>query len=153
MSRFGQALLKTLAVTVALLFLAGAVVTAMPSLFGGSKVRTLFAESENALLAAAPVDAGAPKPSQPKANEPEPPPPEPLYMHATKAGPMPVPRPVVDAGAAKVPGPGALFGTPKLLDGGTPHFFPASKSAGGMLGGEGGLGAQQAPQPTQQVQQ
>lgn len=68
MSRLGQVVPKTLAILVAVFFLLGAVVTAGPSLFGGSKVRTLFNASEDALAADPPqvkhvarvLDAGAP---------------------------------------------------------------------------------------------
>ena len=130
---------QTLAVLVALFFLFGAIVTAAPSLFGGSKVRTLFNDSQDA-LAAQPVeevvgaantvvDAGAPAPVR-----------DPLYMHATKAGPMPVPRPTtppVDAGKAAEPRP---------PDAGPRVFFPASKSMGGLGLPTQATPVQQAPQ-------
>lgn len=83
MSRMGQALLKTLAITVALLFLLGAVLTAVTDLFGSSKVRPLFLASQEALAATPPrADGGA-----------DAGPPERTYFNATKSGPLPRPRP------------------------------------------------------------
>jgi len=130
MSPRGQVVPKTLAILVAVFFLLGAVVTAAPALFGGSKVKTLFLDSQDALAgdarAANPVvDAGVPPP---------------LFMHATKAGPMPVPPapvPQVDAGKPATPKPALER---------QPVYFPASKSMGGV-----GI-PRDLEQPTQQAQ-
>lgn len=60
MSRLGQALLKTLALTVALLFLFGAVVTGAWTYLFGTKVGPLFGMSADALAgASAAAGAGA----------------------------------------------------------------------------------------------
>lgn len=102
MSRMGQALLKVMAVTVAVLFLLGAVLTRFTDLFG-----------TNAFAAGNPPrDGGA----------------APLFFPATKAAPLPRPRP---------------------RDGGEPVFFPASKSPGGeaLPGVKKQLQQNPAPQP------
>ncbi|MFO0599594.1 MAG: hypothetical protein U0228_30085 [Myxococcaceae bacterium] len=80
----GRSLLKFLALSVAVLFLLGAMLTAVTDLFGDSKMRTLFTLSADALAAEpAKTDAGARPPTM---------------FHATKAAPMPLPR-REDAGA------------------------------------------------------
>jgi hypothetical protein len=106
----GQALLKVLAISVALLFLAGAVLTSSIDLFG----LALAASPSND---AGPVaDAGAL---------------ERTYFSASKAGPLPRPKPV---------------------DAGEPVYFPASKSFGG--GALPGLKQQlKQPQPSPQQNQ
>ena len=61
MSRTGQALLKTLAVTIALLFLFGAVITAMRAVAADGGVdRTYFPATKSAPLPPRPRDAGTP---------------------------------------------------------------------------------------------
>jgi len=98
---FGRSALKVAAVLVALLFLLGAMLTAVTELFGGSKVRPLFGMSADAL--AGPVEA------RPDAGEKKPPPTD---FNATRSAPVPPP-------------------SRRARDGGTRTFFPASKSPGG----------------------
>lgn len=128
--------LKLLALSLAVLFLLGVVATAVPIFFGGSKVKTLFGESRDALAGetterAAAADAGEAVDARQATAEADPERVR-LYMHASKAGPMPVPqaqapepqaaRPPVDAGKP-----------PEKPDAGHERvFFPASKSFGGM---------------------
>lgn len=119
--------LKLLAVSVALLFLLGAMLTAVTELFGGSKVRPLFGMSMDA-LAATTGDAGQVKKVKPNAannanNANAPNVFEPTRFSASKSAPVPLPR--------------------RAKDGGAPVFFPASKS----LGGEGLPGLGDEPQP------
>ncbi|MFZ5444429.1 MAG: hypothetical protein ACOZQL_30840 [Myxococcota bacterium] len=76
MSRPGQVVLKLLALFVAVSFLFGAVITAMPSVLGGVKDVT---------VAAAPTPDGGVREG-------------PHYLHPTKAGPMPLPPAQPDAG-------------------------------------------------------
>ncbi|MBL8909819.1 MAG: hypothetical protein JNM17_03850 [Archangium sp.] len=129
-----KSVLKLLAVSVALLFLLGAMLTAVTELFGGSKVRPLFGMSMDA-LAAGPADSGVAKKPTNKANSANnannddlgln----EPTRFSASKSAPVPLPR--------------------RAKDGGTPPtFFPASKS----MGGEGlpGLKEELNPPPQQQ---
>jgi hypothetical protein len=123
--------LKLLALSLAVLFLLGVVATAVPIFFGGSKVKTLFGESQDALAGetterAAAADAGEAD-ARPATAEADP---ERLrlFMHASKAGPMPpaqapqAMRPPVDAGQ---PAEKPDAGHERV-------FFPASKSFGGM---------------------
>lgn len=79
MQVFGRSALKVAAVLVALLFLLGAMLTAVTELFGGSKVRPLFGMSADAL--AGPLEA------RPDAGEKKPP----TYFNATKSAPLPPP--------------------------------------------------------------
>jgi hypothetical protein len=121
-----RSVLKLLAVSVAVLFLIGAMLTAVTELFGGSKVRPLFGMSMEALAAtpdagarALPQNANAP-PSNANVETPR--------FSATKSAPIPLPR--------------------RVKDGGAPTYFPASKS----FGGEGLPGIEEpAPQPQQQA--
>lgn len=127
-----KSVLKLLAVSVALLFLLGAMLTAVTELFGGSKVRPLFGMSMDA-LAAGPGDSGVVNKKQQKANannnddlglN------EPTRFSASKSAPVPLPR--------------------RAKDGGTPPtFFPASKS----MGGEGLPGLREELNPPPQPQQ
>lgn len=122
-----KSVLKMLAVTVALLFLLGAMLTAVADLFGDSKVRPLFGMSMDAL--AATPDAG---PVQ-KANTANAPNSagnvEPTRFSASKSAPVPLPRRMKDGGTAP------------------PMFFPASKS----YGGEGLPGLRDEPEPQPQA--
>lgn len=119
--------LKLLALSLAALFLLGAVVTAVPALFGGSKVKTLFNDSQDALAGDSRprvADAGAPDAAPERV---------PLYMFASKSGPMPVPAAVPEPQAARPP-PVDAGKPPEKPDAGRERvFFPASKSPGGML--------------------
>jgi hypothetical protein len=123
MQLFGRSALKVAAVLVALLFLLGAMLTAVTELFGGSKVRPLFGMSADAL--AGPIEA------RPDAGEKKPPP---TYFNATKSAPLPPP-------------------SRRTKDGGTRTFFPASKSMGGEglpgLDEEPAPSPQQTPQQGQ----
>ena len=127
--------LKGAALTVAVLFLVGAMLTAVVELFAGSKVRPLFGMSADALAgetqvekrskvkklsefaadAGAPVDAGSPIEAAVLDDDP-------TYFDASKSG-LVRPRRKRDAGA--------------------PTFFPASKS----LAGEALPGLDPAPNP------
>ncbi len=91
MSRLGQTLLKTLALTVALLFLVGAVTTASWQYLFGTKIGPLFGMSADALAGTA-TEAPGPDagPAEPDAGAPEdtgePERPSPRYFHGTKSG-------------------------------------------------------------------
>ncbi len=106
MAPAGQALLKTLALTVALLFLFGAMITSVTDLFGSGTVRTLLSSPQALAAGRANGDAGV-LDAGPR---------ERTFFPATKSAPLPRFR-QPDGGAP------------------TPVFFPASKSAGGEFPG------------------
>lgn len=135
MSRLGQALLKTLALTVALLFLFGAVVTGAWTYLFGTKVGPLFTASADAL-------AGEAEPTRPDAGA--------AAARSAPAHPSPTATP--DAGPD-----GGATGAETLTDPPRPdrRYFDASKSgllreertdqpASKSLGGLGLPGTQQA---------
>ncbi|MFT3713824.1 MAG: hypothetical protein QM817_39700 [Archangium sp.] len=126
-----RSVLKLLAVAVAVLFLIGAMLTAVGDLFGDTKVRPLFGMSMEAL--AATPDGGKTVPQNANAapsNVDTP------RFNATKSAPIPLPRKAKDAGQPQT-------------------YFPASKSMGGegLPGLDEPVPQQQAPQPSPAQQQ
>lgn len=124
-------LLKTLALGVAVLFLLGAVLTAVTDLFGSSKVRPLFMASTEA-LAATPPDAGVVLDAGVLDRR---------YFDATKAGPLRLPK--HDGGAAPV-----YFPASKSFGGGALPGTEMNRQLGGLKNAEPAprqLPTQQAP--------